>query len=112
MLELIDGEPKLQDDKNIKMKRVVNSAFLIVQDPTDKKYYLNGGKYWYTSSSATEGYMPITTLPKSIAEIDKQLKEQQKHKQAKGGETPPDSGPPAIRVSTKPAELIQSKGQS
>ncbi|MEJ1237673.1 hypothetical protein WBG78_06080 [Chryseolinea sp. T2] len=117
LLVLIDGEPKLQDEKNIKMKRVVNSAFLIVQDPTDKKYYLNGGKYWYASSSATEGYMPITTLPKSIAEIDKQLKEQAKDKQPKDkqpseGETAPESGPPAIRVSTKPAELIQSKGQA
>lgn len=104
-LVLMDGEPKLQDDKNIKMKRVINTAFLIVQDPTDKKYYLHGGQFWYSSTSSTEGYVPVTTLPKSIAALDKQIKEKQSEKVVPG-----ESGPPAVLVSTKPAELIQSDG--
>jgi hypothetical protein len=105
ILVLIDGEPKLQDDKDLKMKRVLNSAFLIVQDPTDKKYYLNGGKFWYVSDKVTEGYTPVAKLPKSIAEIDKKMKEKQTEKTVES-----ESGPPAVRVSTVPAELIQSKG--
>ncbi|MBL7876245.1 MAG: hypothetical protein JNL53_11315, partial [Cyclobacteriaceae bacterium] len=46
-LVLMDGEPKLQDDKDLKMKRVINSAFLIVENPDDKKFYLYGGQFWY-----------------------------------------------------------------
>lgn len=107
ILVLIDGEPKLQDDKDLKMKRVINSAFLIVQEPGDKKYYLSGGQYWYSSAKVTEGYTPISTLPKSIAALDKQLKEKQAEKTV-----PSESGPPSVLVSTKPAELIQSKGQA
>ncbi len=106
-LVLIDGEPKLQDDKELKMKRVINSPFLIVENPEDKKYYLYGGQFWYGSSSVIEGYKPVSTLPKSIAALDQQLKKQQTEKtqQAEGG-------PPAILVSTTPAELIQSKGEA
>lgn len=106
-LVLMDGEPKLQDDKDLKMKRVINSAFLIVENPDDKKYYLYGGQFWYASSNVKEGYQPTTTLPKSIAALDQQLKKQQTEKTQKA-----EGGPPAIVVSTVPAELIQSKGEA
>ncbi|MDH4057673.1 MAG: hypothetical protein OEU76_02860, partial [Cyclobacteriaceae bacterium] len=106
-LVLIDGEPNLQDDKELKMKRVINSPFLIVENPDDKKFYLYGGQFWYASSSVIEGYQPVASLPKSIAALDEQLKKQQTEKtqQAEGGA-------PAILVSTTPAELIQSKGEA
>ncbi len=106
-LVLIDGEPKLQDDKDLKMKRVINSAFLIIENPDDKKFYLYGGQYWYASTKIKEGYQPVTSLPKSIGAIDEQLKKQQTEKpQVLEG------GPPAILISTVPAELIQSKGSA
>jgi len=106
-LILIDGEPKLQDDKDLKMKRVVNSAFLIVENPDDKKFYLYGGQYWYASASLKEGYKNVTTLPKTISALDQQIKKQQTEKS-----TPSATGVPAILISTTPAELIQSKGQA
>lgn len=106
-LVLMDGEPRLQDDKELKMKRVINTAFLIVENPDDKKYYLYGGQFWYVSASAREGYQPVSSLPKTIAALNDQLKKQQTEKTVKA-ETPP----PAIRVSTLPAELIQSKGEA
>ncbi|HEX5168926.1 MAG TPA: hypothetical protein VFW11_07115 [Cyclobacteriaceae bacterium] len=106
-LVLIDGEPKLQDDKELKMKRVINSAFLIVQNPEDKRFYLYGGQFWYSSASMTEGYQHTTSLPKSITALDQQLKKQQTEKKTSGV-----TSPPAIMVSTTPAELIQSKGQA
>lgn len=106
-LVLLDGEPKLEDDKDLKMKRVINSAFLIVENPDDKKFYLYGGQFWYASASLKEGYQPITTLPKSIAALDQQLKKQQTEKPQKT-----EGGPPAILVSTTPAELIQSTGEA
>lgn len=103
ILVLIDGEPKLQDDKELNMKRVLNTAFLIVENPDDKRYYLFGGNLWYSSSSLKEGYQPVTQLPKRIAALDQQLKKEKSEK-------PPSSTPPAVVVSTTPAELIQSNG--
>lgn len=106
-LVLIDGEPSLKDDKDLKMKRVVNSPFLIVENPDDKKFYLYGGQFWYSSSSLKEGYQHVSSLPKSIAALDQQLKKQQTEKNQKE-----EGGPPVILVSTEPAELIQSKGEA
>jgi len=106
-LVLIDGDPKLEDDKDLKMKRVINTPFLIVQNPEDKKFYLYGGHFWYVSADVTSGYQSITSLPKNIKALDDQLKKQEKEKA-----TASTSGPPAIMVSTKPAELIQSNGQA
>jgi hypothetical protein len=104
-LVLMDGEPKLQDDKDLKMKRVINSAFLIVENPEDKKFYLYGGQTWYVSSSLNEGFEPTATLPQLIAAIDQQIKKQQTEKPQVV-----EDGPPAIVISTVPAELIQTKG--
>jgi len=106
-LILMDGEPKLQGDKDLKMKKVINSPFLIVENPDDKKFYLYGGQFWYASNLLKEGYQPITTLSKSIAALDQQLKKQHTDKTQKT-----ESGPPAIFVSTTPAELIQSNGEA
>lgn len=104
-LVLIDGDPKLQDDKDLKMKRVINSAFLIIENPDDKKYYLYGGNSWYVSTTMTQGYKPASTLTKSIKAIDDQIKKKQSEKPQQT-----DSASGAILVSTTPAELIQSKG--
>lgn len=106
-LVLLDGEPKLQDDKEIKMKRVVNTPFLIVENPEDKKYYLYGGQFWYSSSNLKEGYQPVSPLPKSIAALDQQVKKKQSEKVPTT-----ETDPPAILVSVKPAELLQSKGEA
>jgi hypothetical protein len=65
-LVIMDGEPKLQDDKDLKMKRVINTPFLVVENPDDKKYYLYGGKYWYVSSSVTEGYQSVLHFLKPL----------------------------------------------
>lgn len=107
MLVLIDGEPRLQDDENIQMKRIINSPFLIVQNPEDKLFYLYGGQFWYQSSSMTEGYKTLSNLPKKIASLDQQIKKEQSDKPVSQNETAP-----AIIVSTVPTELIQSAGQA
>lgn len=109
-LVLIDGEPKLQMDNNIKMQRVINTPFLIVQATEDKKYYLSGGKFWYVSSSLKEGWKSTPQLPNSVKQLDNQIKEQEKktgQKDSKEEETSPRE----IIVSTELAELIQSKGE-
>jgi len=106
-----DGEPKLQDDDKLKMKRVINSAFLIIQYPKDNQYYLYGGNFWYKSSSITSGYAPVTPLPKELKEIDKQIKEQAKKEGAKNSSDEENKTPPQVVVATEPTELIQTDGE-
>ncbi|OOG77732.1 hypothetical protein [Algoriphagus sp. A40] len=107
LLLLFDGEPKTEQDKDLKMSRVINTAFLILQAAEDKKYYLYAGQGWYSSSQIKEGYALTSKLPKSITEVDKQIKEQQTEK--------PNTkvkAPKKVISSTTPAEIIQSDGKA
>lgn len=106
-LVLMDGEPRLQEDKELKMKRVINSPFLIVQAKEDGKYYLNGGTVWYASAELKSNYKPAIALPKSIQPLDEQLKKQATDKASSDAEPPRN-----VLVSTEPAELIQTKGEA
>lgn len=111
LLVMIDGEPKLQQDDKLNMQRVINTAFLIVQYPKDKQYYLYGGSNWYLSSSVISGWKVVKALPKDIQELDKQIKEQeQKQQQTKSAAS--TETPPALVVATAPTELVQSKGEA
>ncbi len=113
VLILIDGDPKLEADKDLRMKKVINSAFLILEDPSSKRFYLYGGKYWYTSKSILEGWEPTKKLPTAIAELDKQIKAKESQENSSASVTSADKSadtPPEIVISTGPAELIQSDG--
>jgi hypothetical protein len=109
-LIFIDGEPKIEKDDKLNMNRVINTAFLIVQNPDDKKYYLYGGTYWYVSGQVKEGWAAATNLPKTISSLDSQIKKQEKESGKKPAEKP--ANPPALVVSTVPSELIQSDGKA
>ena len=61
-LVLIDGAPKLEQDDQLKMKRVINSAFLIVQYPGDNRFYLYGGNIWYSSANISNGWVAANQI--------------------------------------------------
>lgn len=112
-LVIIDGEPKIEEDKELKVKRVINTAFLLVQDPGNSKFYLYGGMTWYVSSSVKEGYVATTKLPGNVSALDKKLKSQGKlNAPPTTTSTPADSAAPVILISTVPAELLQTKGDA
>jgi hypothetical protein len=111
-LVTIDGEPKIQQDKNLSMERVVNTPSLIVKNPDDKKFYLYGGGNWYTSSAVTSGYQSIKNLPTKIKAIDAKLKEQEAAAEKDKEPIAKNTTPTEIIVSTVPAELIQTEGEA
>jgi len=115
-LILIDGDPVVKMDKQLKMERVLNTPFLIVRNPDDKKYYLYAGSYWYVSAAITSGWSISTALPSKIKSLDTEIKAQEKEDQtketAKEITTEEETAPTAILVRTKPAELIQTKGEA
>ncbi len=110
ILVSIDGDPKLQANKDWGVDAVVNTPFVLVKNH-DSKYYLYGGKHWYTAASATGPYKIITEIPSNLAKIETQIKEADKTNTDDGKETD-DNTIYNIVVTTEPAELIQSKGEA
>ncbi|RFS21811.1 hypothetical protein DVR12_14225 [Chitinophaga silvatica] len=110
MLVVLDGEPKVEMDKDLQMERVVNSPNLIIKNPNDKQYYLYGGDFWYSSNSITSGYRVVKNLPANIRSVDQQLKEKEKENNDQERKLT-NPTPMEIIVRTQPAELIQTDGQ-
>src|SRR6185295_18558204 len=50
-LVILDGEPKIQNDKDLGADRVVNSPYLIFQEGSQWNMYTGG--LWYKSKSIT-----------------------------------------------------------
>lgn len=110
-LILIDGDPIIKKDEKLKMERVFNTPFLIVKSPDDKKFYLYAGKLWYSSASLASGWAAVTALSGMMKTLDTEIKKQEKEAQDKETQTTVPAAT-AILVSTKPAELIQTKGEA
>ncbi len=106
-LVLLDGAPKIQQDKDLDAERVVNSPNLIFKEDNFWNMYLGG--IWYKSSSVTEGWKPNASLSKKLQSVDEQIKKQEK--EANGGKE--NTEKPIVTeiiVATSPTELLQSKG--
>ena len=109
VLVLIDGEPILADTQGGDFKYVVNTAYFIAQDPSQGRFYLKGGKWWYESADVGGQWSPVTAPPSGISSLADQL--------FTGDAGDEDMGvgnlvsPPKIIVSTVPAELIVTTGE-
>ena len=106
-LVLLDGAPKVQQDKDLDAERVVNSPNLIFKEGNFWNLYLGG--IWYMSSSVTEGWKPNVSLSKKLQSVNEQIKKQEK--EANGGKE--NTEKPIVTeiiVATSPTELLQSKG--
>jgi hypothetical protein len=106
-LVILDGEPKIQKDKDLDADRVVNSPNLIFKEGTQWNMYEGG--IWYKSASVTSGWTAEKTMSKKVKSINDQIKKQEK--EANNGKDLTEK-PVAtdIIVSTVPAELIQTEG--
>ncbi|MDI1353793.1 MAG: hypothetical protein PSX36_02660 [bacterium] len=108
VLVLIDGEAKLMDIENTGVKRVTNTAFIILHEPASRKYFMNGNGIWYNCSSLEGVWQKSGKLPTSIQKIADDLLKA-------GAIAHPDSVDnkviPKIILSQVPCELIQSVGE-
>ncbi|MEO5681338.1 MAG: hypothetical protein ABIQ88_01790 [Chitinophagaceae bacterium] len=109
-LIVLDGEPVEQEDEDLRMTRVVNSPYLIVKNPDDRKYYLYGGSFWYSSSNVQSGWVNVRSLPSGIKKVDAAMKVAEKEASMDKEETSKFTSTTEILVSTVPAELIQTEG--
>jgi hypothetical protein len=112
MLVLIDGQPKWQNNSTYGVDAVVNSPFTIVKN-SDGRFYLYGGKNWYSASSATGPYEYVRNTPSNLQQIESAVKNSQaSNNNDEAAEQRNSNTIPAVIVSTEPAELIQSEGEA
>ena len=119
MLVLIDGEPKLQSNSTYGVEAVVNSPFTIVKN-NDGRFYLYGGKQWYSAPAATGPYSYVSDVPENLQQIENAVKNSQNTSSNNAANSNSDNNTdaapsntiPDIIVSTTPAELIQSNGEA
>ncbi|MEQ9297853.1 MAG: hypothetical protein RIF33_04785 [Cyclobacteriaceae bacterium] len=109
VLVSIDGEPVVKKLDNSSIEYVVNSPFFIAKQTNGNEYYLKGDKYWYASKEVTDRWESTTKVPKEIKDL---AAENAPEGMTQSNPTLEDenSGPPAILVSTVPAELIIVNG--
>jgi len=112
MLVLIDGDPKLQNNKDLKLDMVVNTPFTIVKN-VDGRFYLYGSKHWFVSNSATGPYEYTNgQVPDNIRNVENLIASKSQNSGTSNTNTNADPNViPNIIVSTTPAELIQSNGE-
>jgi hypothetical protein len=109
VLILIDGEPVYRPVEGARYTRVVNTPALLLFDPSALTFYLDGGPWWMTANSLNGPWIAAADPPQDLNLIKEQL--------TKGEEKPvpaqaaiPADNPPAVHVSTVPAELLMMRG--
>ncbi|MCX2743934.1 hypothetical protein OO013_08655 [Mangrovivirga sp. M17] len=107
ILVLIDGEPIYDKQKDFNIDIITNTPFLIFKDLDNNQLYLYGERFWFTSTSLNGEWKELSTLPKKIASIDKEIKKQENQNDEK---VKVFNTTPKIIVKTNPAELISSDG--
>ena len=115
LLIMISGEPQW-GDAGAGLERIVNTSALFLHEKRDKEYYLWAFNSWFTATQATGPYKLTKSQPTSkfIMTKDDLIKDKKVDPitgaDSKGASVYPQGVIPAIIVSTKPAELIQSQG--
>ncbi len=112
LLVMIDGQPKLQTNKDWGMDVVINTPFTIVKAP-DGQFYLYGGKHWYTAQSATGPYSPAGNVPSQLDQVKSAVDNANSSNAGyiDSAAAQQDNVVSNIIVSTSPAELIQTDGK-
>jgi hypothetical protein len=112
LLVMIDGEPKLQSNKDWGLDVVVNTPFTIVKGP-DGNFYLYGGKHWYTAQAATGPYSAAGAVPPALNQVQTAVDNANSSNAGyvDSAAAVQDSKVSNIIVSTSPAELIQTDGR-
>jgi hypothetical protein len=112
LLVMIDGQPKLQSNKDWGLDVVVNTPFTIVKN-NDGEFYLYGGKHWYSAPAATGPYAPAPNIPSNLQQVQSAVDAANSSNAGyvDSSAAAQDNEVSDIVVSTSPAELIQSNGQ-
>ena len=107
ILVVIDGAPRLQNNSKWNVQTVVNTPFIILKD--DNRFFLYGGRHWYTAPAATGPYSITTNISANLNRIQEEVAQANKNNNVQQEQK--DYEISNIIVTTEPAELLQSDGE-
>ena len=115
VLILIDGAPQYRMVEGTPYSRVLNTPALLLFDSPAQTFYLDGGQWWMTAASLNGPWTAAANPPEELAAIKAQVtKDDDRELGATPGAAPmatPGVSPPAVYVSTVPAELLVTRGE-
>ena len=109
VLVLIDGQPILRDVEGFPVKRVVNTPFVLLNDPADNKFYLTGDALWFMASDIKGPWQTLESPPAPVAAAAKKIAEAEAPTKVQAA-TLKAEAVPQIVVATEPTELIVVDG--
>ena len=114
VLVVVDGQPVLRSLQGTPFQHVINTPATLLYDTSASRYYLDGNGVWMAASTLDGPWTAATNPPPGLdqakAQID-QTEEKDPHDHSQDAGLPPTSGsPPAVLVSTTPAELLVTRG--
>jgi len=101
----LDGEPVLRAVEKTQLQRVANTPFLMLQDSSSKKFYLNAGTLWYSAVKVEGPWTPDAKVPQQAKALVSA------EALAEAGVKDADTKPVQIIVTKKPSELISFAGE-
>jgi uncharacterized membrane protein YgcG len=111
ILVMFIGEPQLQPvvKDHSELMFAVNTNWPIFFDTADQRYYLLNGDNWLMTVNAQKGpWTPAGSLPKILSSLPDDENWADVRAQMPGKRA---SAPPAVFISTEPAELILTQGE-
>jgi hypothetical protein len=109
VLVLIDGEPILRDVEGFPIKRVVNTPFVLLNDPADNKFYLTGDALWFSAPTVKGPWQTLETPPEPVTAAARKIAEAEVPTQVKPATLKAETVPQIV-VATEPTELIVADG--
>ena len=104
-LVLIDGDPVLRPVTNSSLMRVINTAALILFNPSGGTYYLAGQGVWFQSEGIGGPWSVVANPPDAVNRLTPPAEA------AANNPNTPSPESPVVFVSTRPAELLQTDGK-
>ncbi|MCF6176299.1 MAG: hypothetical protein L3J71_11090 [Victivallaceae bacterium] len=98
VLVRVDGSPKQSPVSSSNLTRVINSDALIVFDPSGKKYYLQFGNSWFSSTEIAGVWNLELSVPTAIKQLGVTAEATEKKEPAFTGK---------VYVATEPTALLQ-----
>ena len=110
VLILIDGEPAFRPVAGTAYTRVINTPALLLFNPQENRFYLDGVQWWMTATSLAGPWTVATAPPADLTQakaiaLEGEEKDPHAHPQDQ-----PQMPPAVVYVSTAPAELIVTRG--
>jgi hypothetical protein len=112
VLVQIDGDPIYSSVAGTSLRRIVNTPYFLVQDLSERTFYLRGGERWFRAKKIKGPWRPIAIPTTSVLTLSNQLNYEDASTEVSAANDMylMTGKVPEIMVSTEPTELIATDG--